>query len=454
MFQGKKVLVVGLGKSGRAAAQVLHRSGAEVTACDINPAVEASLSPGVKVVRGSYPPVSRENTNLVIASPGVPLEAPPLKTAFTLGIPVWSEIELAFRLTQAPVVAITGTNGKTTTTSLVGEICRRAGRKTIVAGNIGVPLVQEALWATPEHLLVVEVSSFQLETIVNFCPRFAVLLNLTPDHLDRHGTWAAYVEAKANLFRNQTARDYAILNFDDPVVQTFASKTKGQVLFFSRQQGLEKGVSLKGGEIWVTWEREAFSVCPAKAVSLPGAHNLENVLAAVAVAFLLGISRESLKETLETFPGVPHRLELVGEVKGVKYVNDSKATNSDAAIKALEAYSSPLILISGGRAKGGDFTSFAWKVKEKVKALLLIGEAAEMIRRAVVETGFRAVYLAPALPIAVEMAAKLADPGDVVLLSPACASWDQFRDYAERGELFKKCVQELAVKEKDEKGKA
>ncbi len=448
-WRGCRVLVVGLGKSGVAAAKVLAAKGAEVTVTDIKPA-EALGGPlgelaglPVRVVAGHYPEVGGDRFDLVIQSPGVPLHIPPLAQAREAEIPIWSEIELAFAWVQGPVVAITGTNGKTTTTALTGQIFQDAGRRTVVAGNIGVPLVQETVQAVPGTVFVVEVSSFQLECTRQFRPQVAVILNITPDHLDRHGTMEAYIQAKARIFALQQSSDWAVLNYDDPVVRSLANQVPGRVLFFSRENQLPEGVFVRDGEITVRLGDRDTVICRSADVRLRGAHNLENALAAVAASWVMGIAPDNIAHTLATFPGVPHRLEQVGELNGVKFINDSKATNPDAAIKALDAFTLPLVLIAGGRNKGSDFSPFAAKIKEKVKAVVLVGEAREAIGQALADIGFEAVYPCDTFAGAVHTAARLAEPGDVVLLSPACASWDMFNNFEERGDLFRHLVGEL-----------
>lgn len=448
MFAGRKILVVGAGKTGVATSNFLARRGALVTLTDIKPSAElkeslAGLPPGVKFVLGGYPPVTPALWDLVVVSPGVPPAAAPVAAARTAGIPVTGELELAFRLTRATVVAITGTNGKTTTTALTGEIFRQAGRRVVVGGNIGLPLIDRVEVLGLEDVIVAEVSSFQLATTETFHPRVAVILNITPDHLDWHGTFAAYVEAKARIFARQGPEDFTVLNLDDDVTAALAGRTAGRVIFFSRKHTVSRGAFVQAGRIVVADGGVTRKVCAVDDLPLPGAHNLENALAAVAAAWAVGVEPQDIARALRTFRGVPHRLELVAEHNGVKYVNDSKGTNPDAAIKALEAYDIPIVLIAGGRHKGGSFASFAARVKEKVRVLVLLGECAGEIEAAVRAQGFTDILRAASLPEAVTLAHQAARPGEVVLLSPACASWDMFASYEERGDLFKKVVREL-----------
>lgn len=451
-FCGQKILVVGAGKSGLAVSRYLAGKGAKVVLADQKEAsafeqpVASLVPPEVELVLGKYPAVEPGRFDLVVLSPGVPLSAPPAVQARSLGIPVTGELELAFQQARAPVVAITGTNGKTTTTALTGQIFQEAGLKTLVAGNIGRPFIAEVEDYGPEDVIVLEVSSFQLETADSFRPRVAAILNITPDHLDRHKTMEAYVAAKARVFSRQTREDVTVLNYDDRLTRELASQCPGRVVFFSRQQELAEGVCVKDGCITVKEKGRAHSILPVGELRIPGLHNLENALAAVACAWSWGIEGEKIAAALRRFPGVPHRLELVAEINGVAYVNDSKGTNPEASIKALEAYQRPIILLAGGRNKGSDFTAFAHTVKKKARALVVLGECAAEIEAAARKAGVREIYRASNFREAVLTAHRLAKPGDVVLLSPACASWDMFKNYEERGEQFKQIVRELADK--------
>lgn len=452
-FTGKRILVVGMARSGRAAARFLARRGAVVTGTDIKERGEfgAALreleSLPINLVLGGYPEVDRGLYDLVIISPGVPPAIPPVACADRAGIPVWSELELASRFIEDPVIAVTGTNGKTTTTSLIGYILKKAGKQVAVAGNIGVPLIGEVEKALQESrrrgFWVVEVSSFQLERVREFHPDIAVLLNVTPDHLDRHGTMEEYARVKYRVFQNQTADDWAILNLDDPWISGHRPETSGQSCWFSRRLLPEGGIGAVKGMLCYHQGDGWIDLCPVAKVRIPGPHNLENALAAAAAALKCGISREVVAEALASFPGVPHRLEPVGTVRGVRYVNDSKGTNPESVLKALDSFEEPIILIAGGRHKGSDLNELAVRIKEKVKALVLLGEAAPLIKQAVRAVGYEQIHMAGSLEEAVRSAAQLACEGDVVLLSPACASWDMFRDYEERGDLFRKLVHEL-----------
>ncbi|WP_258359330.1 UDP-N-acetylmuramoyl-L-alanine--D-glutamate ligase [Moorella sulfitireducens (nom. illeg.)] len=451
-WQDKKVLVVGLGKSGRAAAAALARLGARVTACDrkvlAGEEIEGLSRAGVELILGRYPEIASLQPGMVVTSPGVPSWEPPLAGARQLGIPVWSELELAYRLLPpgVKIAAITGTNGKTTTTALCGQILRDAGLPVTVGGNIGIPLVEEIKEIVPGGYVVCEVSSFQLEAVATFRPRVAVILNITPDHLDRHGNLDSYIAAKARLMAFQEAGDFTVLNYDDPLTLALAGRTKARVLYFSRRQQLELGAYLKNDVIYANLGSGEIKLCHRADLALKGDHNLENCLAASLVALALGIKPWQLISTLKTFPGVPHRLERVAEIDGVLYINDSKGTNPEATMKALEAYPNPLVLIAGGRNKGSDFTLLARKMAGRVKYLVLVGEAAAELEEAARMAGIKDIYRAAGFKDAVLEAARQAARGDIVMLSPACASWDMFNNYEERGDLFKSIVHELAGK--------
>ncbi|HBT20113.1 MAG TPA: UDP-N-acetylmuramoyl-L-alanine--D-glutamate ligase [Peptococcaceae bacterium] len=448
IIKNKKVLVVGAGKTGTACAHFLNQMGARVTLADIKKDIEMKevlekfKDTPVVVKTGGYPDVDG-STDLVIVSPGVPLDVLPIKQAHEKGIPVWSELELAFRMFNAPVIAVTGTNGKTTTTALIGAMFEDAGKPVVIAGNIGIPLIEKVSEITSHHVVVVEVSSFQLECIETFKPKMGIVLNLTPDHLDRHGTLENYARAKERIFLNQSQGDFSILNYDDPRVKKMSQSTKGEVIFFSIKHTLEQGAYLFENKIYLALGDRAVPVIDRKDIFIKGEHNVQNALAAVLAGAVMGLEIESMSSTLKTFKGVPHRLEFVDEIDGVKYINDSKGTNPDASIKALLAFDEPIVLIAGGRNKGSDFSQFAEIVKEKARAVVLLGEAADEIYSALKEKGFYEIYKENTLEEAVYRAGKIARPGEVVLLSPACASWDMFKSYEERGDLFKSLVASL-----------
>jgi UDP-N-acetylmuramoylalanine--D-glutamate ligase len=447
-LRGKKVLVVGAGKSGLAVARFLLGKQAEVTLTD-SKGVEmkgelAELAAKGAILRlGEYPGVWPELYDFLVVSPGVPLTEAPIREAYQKGIPVLGELELAWRFTRTPVVAVTGTNGKTTTTTLLGEILRNAGYKTLVAGNIGLPLVTEVEKYGPEDYIVAEVSSFQLETTGLFRPKVGLILNITPDHLDRHGTMENYAGAKSRVFKNQASEDFMVLNYDDEATRRLAGDVPGRVLFFSRRRELETGACVSGNTIVYNPGNGVVAVCPVARLGIPGAHNLENVLAAVAAAAALGVKPDVLAETLTGFRGVAHRLEFVAEIDSVQYINDSKGTNPDASIKALESFAAPIVLIAGGKNKGSDFALFASRVKEKARVMVTLGECAGDIAAAARAQGFNEILPAGSFEEAVLLAHRAARPGEIVLLSPACASWDMFNSYEERGDLFKKIVKSL-----------
>lgn len=452
---GKKTVVIGLARSGLAAAQLLLAGGAEVILNDQKGLTEAqaelqvlSGNKRVSFVFGSHPAeIVTHETQFVVKSPGVPLDLPPLQRAVELGVPVISEVELASWYIAAPIFAITGTNGKTTTTALTGEMFKLSGRRTFVAGNIGLPLAAIAAQAAAEDVVVAELSSFQLESTLYFRPQVSAILNITPDHLDRHGSFTAYREAKAKIFANQEAGTAIVLNADDPETMALCGRSTAHTYLFSRRREVRQGAFVRDGLLILRDENREVAVCAAREVAIPGAHNLENALAASLIAWLGGTAPAAIAAALRSFRGVPHRLEPVGHVGGVDFVNDSKGTNSDAAIKALEALSRRKVLIAGGYDKGGSFASFAQAVREHVSFVVIIGQVAARLAEALRLAGFSSYIFAASLEEAVQKAYQAARPGDVVLLSPACASWDMFSNYEERGEQFRQAVRVLEGKE-------
>lgn len=443
-LKGKRFTVVGMGRSGVAAAALLAREGAEVLVVDDRekeipaPLQAFNASEGkdapIRFHLGAWREEDLLSAETVVLSPGVPLKKVPVRKLEALRIPLLGEMELAARFLTAPVIAITGTNGKSTTTTLVAEILKGWGWKVFAGGNLGVPL-SEAV-GSPWDFIVVEVSSFQLETVAQFRPRIAALLNITPDHLDRYPDLLSYQKAKWRIFENQSEGDHAIVNGDDPLaVPPFL---KGTPILFSRTRIPQRGVYLDQGEIVSNIWGEAEPIIRLDALRLKGAHNTENVMAAVAMTLLCGCSVEAIRQTLSQFKGLPHRMELVREVRGVKYINDSKGTNVGAVMKSLEGLTSPVTLIAGGKDKEGDFTLLRELIQKKVKRLILLGEAKEKMARCF--SAHPALEQVESLQQAVERAAALAEPGEIVLLSPGCASFDQFRDYQHRGEVFKQAV--------------
>ena len=447
-FSAAKVVVVGLGKSGVAAAGLLNRLGARVVATDARDKEEiVALAPlraeGTQIILGEHPLEILTHAALVVVSPGVPRTIPFLQEARRRGIEVWSEVELAYRLSPAPIIAITGANGKTTTTAWLGEMLKAGGKRVMVAGNIGTPLTAVIEKVTAAHLLVVEVSSFQLESTREFRPHMAALLNLTPDHLDRHGSFAAYAAAKGRIFANQDSTDYCILNADDEEVGKLGERLQGQVYPFSSRRELTQGAFIKDGSLVIRAGGKLHRLCSAGELALPGGHNRENALAAALMAYLSGVDPQVIAAVLKNFAGVAHRCETVAEIDGVRFVNDSKGTNPESTMRALEAFGQPIILIAGGRAKGSDFGQLAKAVKERVKRVILLGEAAPLLQRALSAVGYRSVLPVASLKDAVREAFSEAVPGDCILLSPACASWDMFTSFEERGEVFKEAVAQL-----------
>ncbi len=443
-LKGRHVLVVGLARSGVAACRLLQASGARVFGTDAKPLdalgaeVRALGESGVALAVGGHPSRPFEEAELVVVSPGVPLTLPPLAVARRRGTPIIGELELAYRAMEGEVIAITGTNGKTTTTALVGALLSGESRPHLVGGNIGDPLSAHALEFPPEGLLVAEVSSFQLETIETFHPRVAAALNLTPDHMDRHGSFEAYREAKARIFLTQTGDDWAVLNADDPETAAFAKRTRARVVFFSRRRPLDEGLSLREGWIVARLDGREMMIAPLKEIFLRGDHNVENVLAASACALWAGVPPSRLRTAIGAFRGVPHRIEWVRELDGVAYYNDSKGTNVASTVRALESFHEPVVLIAGGRGKGQDFTPLQSAARERVKVAILLGE--DHAKLVSVLTPVTKVARAEGMTEAVSLARRFAAPGDVVLLSPACASFDMFRDFEHRGEVFKAAV--------------
>ncbi|HEY7855832.1 MAG TPA: UDP-N-acetylmuramoyl-L-alanine--D-glutamate ligase [Terriglobales bacterium] len=450
-LNGKRILVAGMAASGMAAALFLRRRGARVVVSEMRAASELReeiprlLAAGVALETGGHREHSFLDAELIVVSPGVPADLPQLQRARALGIPVWGEIELAARFLQGTIVAITGANGKTTTTTLTGALLAACGRHVQLGGNIGTPLVDLVESSTPETINVIEVSSFQLETVATFHPHIACVLNLSPDHLDRHGTMEAYAAAKQRIFMNQTAGDFAVLNPNDLWCRQFAASVASQVVWFA-PYALDKqtGTAVEGGQILWVAEGRRHPILPVEEIPLRGAHNLENVLAAVAMALLIegpeaaGAIRQAVRE----FKAVEHRLEFVVNRSGVNYYNDSKATNVDATIKALEAFPERVWLILGGKDKGSDYTPLAPLLSGRARGVLLIGAATEKIAAQLNGAGIT-VTRCGTLDQAVSTAASEATPGDTVLLAPACASFDQFHNYAHRGQVFKALVQAL-----------
>jgi UDP-N-acetylmuramoylalanine--D-glutamate ligase len=447
-LNGKRALVVGLGKSGVASALFMKAHGARVTVSDtksgdeLRNEIPVLLDHGITVETGGHGDRTFRGQDLIVVSPGVPVDAPPLVQARSLGEMVIGEIELAAQFLPGPIVAITGSNGKTTTTTLTGEILTASDFPTLVGGNIGTPAISLAERAKPETVVVLEISSFQLETIQTFRPKIAVVLNVTPDHLDRHRTFEIYTDAKARIFENQQGSDFAVLNADDPTCVAMGARTRAQVFWFSRQKEVQPGAWVRDGNIVFRDSSGQREILQVSEIPLKGAHNLENVLAAVCTAVLMGCPPEKVRQTVHDFKAVEHRLEFVATVGGVDYYNDSKATNVDATIKALESFPANIHLILGGKDKGSDYTVLNDLIRQRVKRVYTIGAAAAKIESQL--KGAEVVH-AETLENAVRKANATARPGDIVLLAPACASFDQFKSYEHRGKLFKEIVGGLAV---------
>jgi len=447
-LKNKRVLVVGLGKSGVAAAHFLQQRGARVTVSDskaeaqLRGEIPGLLEQGITVETGGHGERTFREQELIVVSPGVPYEVPQLQQARQFGIPVIGEVELAARFLQGKIVAITGSNGKTTTTTLCGEILEHSGLETMVGGNIGMPVVSMVAASTPQSWNVLEISSFQLETVEKFHAHIAVVLNITADHLDRHRSMEGYIAAKARIFENQRGDDFAVLNADDPVCVSLAGKARSQVVWFSRKAAVERGAFLRGETIFWRSAGGEFEVMPVAEIPLKGAHNLENVLAAVCVASLAGCFATQTREAVRAFQAVEHRLEFVANINGVAYYNDSKATNVDATAKALESFPSNIHIILGGKDKGSDYSVLKDLLRQRARRAYTIGAAAEKIESQI--AGSTPIERTHTLQAAVERAAELASPGDVVVLAPACASFDQFENYEHRGRVFKDAVHALA----------
>ncbi len=443
----KRVLVVGLGKSGVASALFLKKHGARVTVSDAKPEdqlrseIPLLLDHGITVETGGHGDRTFRGQDLIVVSPGVPVDAPHLVQARALGEPVIGEIELAAQFLPGPIVAITGSNGKTTTTTLVGEILGAGGLPTVVGGNIGTPAISLVERATANTWAVLEVSSFQLETVQTFRPRIAVILNITPDHLDRHRTFEAYAGAKARIFENQQSDDFAVLNEDDPACVNLAKRVNAQLFWFSRQKEVQRGAWLSGGRILFRDAARQQEIMLVADIPLKGAHNVENALAGVCVGMLVGSSPERIREAIRNFKAVEHRLEFVARIRNVDYYNDSKATNVDATIKALESFPANIHLILGGKDKGSDYSVLNDLLRRRVKRVYTIGAGAAKIESQIKEAAD--IFHAETLEKAIRRAAQDAKPNDIVLLAPACASFDQFDSYEHRGKVFKDVVKSL-----------
>ncbi len=445
-LQGKKVLVVGLARTGIATAKFLKAKGSLVTTTEVKPkeemeeAVQALEGMDISTEWGGHQTETFLKQDIIVVSPGVDLNIEPIQKAIKRGVRVVSEIELAYHFIHAPIIAVTGTNGKTTTTLLVGEMLKEDGRKVGVGGNVGEPLILFADGKDRWEVLVVEISSFQLEAIKDFRPRISVLLNITEDHLDRYPRYDDYIEAKVRVFANQNSGDLAVLNRDDPIVMQFREKVKAKKVLFSLKEKLGEGAFSNGQTIFLRLGEKGEEYSIAK-TPLKGIHNVENMMAALTTARIFGCSKKSIQTVLDRFKGLEHRLEFVREIKGVRFYNDSKGTNVGSVVKSLQSFSEPVTLIAGGKDKNGDLSPLEALIQKRVKHLILIGEAKERMNREL--GGLTDTVMAKTMEEAVVLARQKAKGGEVVLLSPACSSFDMFKDYKERGQVFKEAVKRL-----------
>ena len=450
-LEGKRILVVGMARSGIAVAELLLKHGAVPVLNDrkkedaFGHDLDSLRGTAAEFRLGEDPLAVLGECDGLIISPGVPITAPVVVAAQEKGIPMVGELEAAYQKLAGDVLAISGTNGKTTTTTLLGKIFENAGRKTHVAGNIGYPLSSVAQEAAKQDVTVIEVSSFQLESIETFHPHVAALLNITEDHLNRHGTMEEYIRLKQRMFENQTAEDCAVLNMDDPTLVKMAPAIKAQIAFFSRTQKVENGAFVEDGKIVWQWNGARSVICDTDQILIPGPHNLENALAATAMACFAGVPAPVIRHTLMNFTGVEHRIEKVRVVDGVTYINDSKGTNVDSTIKAVQSMKAPTVIILGGYDKHTDFMPLCREIVASpwMRHVVVMGETARQIREQLEEAGYSSITKAYSMEDAVEKSRALAVSGGNVLLSPACASFDMFRDYEQRGDVFKQIVNEL-----------
>lgn len=451
-MNSQKVLVAGTGKSGIAAAKLLLSMGGEVVLYDGNASLDKEKikenfeeDAKITIVLGELTRTDLLGVELSIVSPGIPLDAPFVAVLDEAEIPIWGEIQLAYHVAQGKLAAITGTNGKTTTTALTGEIMKTFCDEVFVVGNIGIPYTETALETTEKSITVAEVSSFQLETIMDFHPNVSAILNITPDHLNRHGTMENYIEIKERIAANQTEDDCIVLNYDDPVLKEFAESEdlKAKVFFFSSTTELKEGMYLDGEDIVYAHDGKKEVVVNVRDLKLLGKHNYENVMAAIAISIRMGVPMVSIRRAVMDFKAVEHRIEFVLERSGVRYYNDSKGTNPDAAIQAIRAMPGPTVLIAGGYDKNSEYDEWIQEFGDKIRYLVLIGQTRDKIAACARKHGFTDIMYAEDMPEAVRVCAAYANPGDNVLLSPACASWGMFDNYEQRGDIFKECVRNL-----------
>ena len=448
---GKRVLVVGSGISGIAAAELLKKKQVEIILFDGNKELDiaalkekAPVFTDVEIVLGELAEEVMERIDLVVLSPGVPTDLPMVNSLREHGIPIWGEIELAYYFGKGRIVAITGTNGKTTTTALTGEIMANYFSDVKVVGNIGIPYTSVALDTTENTVTVAEISSFQLETTHAFAPEVSAILNITPDHLNRHHTMECYIEAKESITKQQTADNVCVLNYEDEVLRAFGEQLHTKVLFFSSRRKLEKGLYFEENKIYFANWQDVQLVIDVDELNILGLHNYENVMAAVGMALSMGVPMEKIVEVLKRFQAVEHRIEYVTEKRGVKFYNDSKGTNPDAAIKGIQAMNRPTYLIGGGYDKDSEYDEWIESFDGKVKKLVLIGQTKEKIAECAKAHGFTEIVMCNSLEEAIDVCYEHAVSGEAVLLSPACASWGMFKNYEERGDIFKAYVRNLS----------
>lgn len=449
-WKDKKILVFGSGISGIGACELLERAGAEVLLFEGNEKMQEheirmKLPSGSKaqIVIGNLKEELLKEIKIAILSPGVPLDLPIVEKIKQAGIRIWGEVELAYQNAKGDVLAITGTNGKTTTTSLLGEIMKNWKEQVFVVGNIGTPYTQAVSKMTDESVTVAEISSFQLETIDQFHPKVSAILNITPDHLNRHHSMEEYIRVKELITKNQTELDVCVLNYEDSVLRKFGETLKTKVLFFSSVRKLQRGLYLDKDALWYADGEKTEKICETKELNIVGVHNYENVMAAAGMALAYHVPLKVIQNSVKAFQAVEHRIEFVTEKNGVIYYNDSKGTNPDAAIKGIQAMERPTLLIGGGYDKGSDYAEWIQAFDGKVKYLVLFGETKERIAKTARQCGFDAIIMTESLEEAVEVCANNANNGDAVLLSPACASWDMFPSYEVRGRRFKELVKSL-----------
>lgn len=445
-YGNKHILVLGAGESGIGAARVLAKLGAHVILNDYKPitfesALEADLEKaGITIITGRQDNDLLEDIDRIIISPGIAPSIPIVKAAKAKGIEVVGEVELAYNVSKAPILGVTGTNGKTTTTTLLAAVMRESGKPILVGGNIGDSLSEAAYRVPAEGYLIAELSSYQLETVKDFHPHGAIVLNVTPDHLARHKTMEAYAEAKEHIFLHENAQDFVVLNRDDSIVAAMKHRAPGQVLEISQVQVVDNGAYYADGICYAVKNGQAQAIISNQDIHIPGSHNIENILTVIALTYALGLSKEAIFKAISQFTGVEHRLEKVTTIDGVVYYNDSKATNVDSVVKALEAFSKKVILLAGGYDKMTELEDFMKLVKERTKHLILMGNAADRFEEAAQKAGVANIHRADSMKAAVVLGQQLAQPGDIVLLSPACSSFDWYSCFEERGEDFKKEV--------------